>query len=248
MSAELSVSQKLQQMVLPTAAELSAIPDLDVAGFMRPATEVGGDYYDVLQYEGKTKIGIGDVTGHGLESGVIMLMVQMAVRTLLVNDVSDPKAFIAVLNRAIFENMQRMNMDKNLSLVLLDYSQGKLQLAGQHEEVLVVRKNGEIERIDTLLFGHMLGLKADIRPFLDSTEINLDIGDGIVLYTDGITEAQNSAENMYGIEPLLAILRQQWSDNSAETIQKAIIADVYQYIGEQEVLDDITLLVLKRTT
>jgi len=246
MSAELNVSKKLQQMVLPSSDELALIPDLDIACFMQPADEVGGDYYDVLHYEGKTKIGIGDVTGHGLESGVIMLMVQMAVRTLLINKVSDSEEFIAVLNRAIFDNMQRMDMDKNLSLVLLDYAQGKLHLAGQHEEVLVVRKNGDIERIDTILLGYMLGLKADITPFLDSTQISLEVGDGIVLYTDGITEAQNQNEDMYGIDRMMAIVSEQWLKCSAHGIQTAIIDDVYAYIGDQEVLDDITLLVIKR--
>ena len=55
--------------------------DLDIAGFMKPADEVGGDYYDVLQSNGRVVFGIGDVTGHGLESSMLMLMVQMAVRT-----------------------------------------------------------------------------------------------------------------------------------------------------------------------
>ncbi len=246
MESELDVSRKLQQMVLPTQAELEAISDLDIAGYMTPATEVGGDYYDVLQHQGKTKIGIGDVTGHGLESGVIMLMIQMAARTLLVNNVSDPEEFIAIMNHAIFENMQRMDMDKNLSLVFIDYAKGQLKLAGQHEEVLVVRKNASIERIDTLRFGHMLGLKADITPFLDSTQLQLEIGDGIVLYTDGITEAQNQAEEMYGIDPMLEVLGNTWENRSAKEVQEALIQDLQDHIGKQEVLDDITLLVIKR--
>jgi serine phosphatase RsbU (regulator of sigma subunit) len=81
MSAELAVSRKLQQMLLPKEHELNQIPGLEIAGFMEPATEVGGDYYDVLNHNGNVKIGIGDVTGHGLESGVVMLMTQTATRT-----------------------------------------------------------------------------------------------------------------------------------------------------------------------
>jgi len=82
LSAELEVTKQLQQMILPKQEELDSIEGLDIAGFMEPADEVGGDYYDVLQQDGRVKIGIGDVTGHGLESGVLMLMVQTAVRTL----------------------------------------------------------------------------------------------------------------------------------------------------------------------
>ncbi|MEY3220124.1 MAG: hypothetical protein RIT27_1481 [Pseudomonadota bacterium] len=247
MGAELDITRKLQQMVLPKQQELEAIKGLDIAGFMEPATEVGGDYYDVLHHEGRTKIGIGDVTGHGLESGVVMLMVQMAVRTLLENNVTDPEIFLDVLNRAVFENMQRMNSDKNLTLTLLDYQNGTLQLTGQHEEVLIVRKNGDIERIDTINLGFMVGLTANISQFLGQCEINLDIGDGIVLYTDGITEAQNNLEEMYGIDRLCSVINQHWKDSNAKEIQQAIIEDVRQYIGEQQVLDDITLLVVKRT-
>src|SRR5262249_23888414 len=79
LGAELEVARRLQKMVLPTATELQAIDELDIAGYMEPAAEVGGDYYDVLSHNGHIKIGIGDVTGHGLESGVLMLMAQTAV-------------------------------------------------------------------------------------------------------------------------------------------------------------------------
>ncbi|NJO85911.1 MAG: HAMP domain-containing protein, partial [Synechococcaceae cyanobacterium RM1_1_27] len=99
MEAELQVTRRLQQMILPGATELSEVPDLDIAGFMEPANEVGGDYYDVLVDHGQIKIGIGDVTGHGLQSGVLMLMVQTAVRTLLVCNERDPIKFLTILNR-----------------------------------------------------------------------------------------------------------------------------------------------------
>lgn len=247
MGAELDITRKLQQMVLPKQQELQAIQGLDIAGFMEPATEVGGDYYDVLNHNGHVKIGIGDVTGHGLESGVVMLMVQMAVRTLLENSVTDPEVFLDVLNRAVFENMQRMHSDKNLTLTLLDYKDGKINLTGQHEEVLVIRNNGEIERIDTIDLGFMVGMKQNISPFLGQREFELEVGEGVVLYTDGITEAQNNLEEMYGIERLCEVVKKHWPTSSSQEIQQAIIQDVRHYIGEQQVLDDITLLVVKRT-
>jgi len=246
MGSELEVTRKLQQMVLPSKEELEAIRGLDIAGFMEPASEVGGDYYDVLHHEGRTKIGIGDVTGHGLESGVVMLMVQMAVRTLLASGVTDPKRFLDSLNKAVFANVQRMNTDKNMTLALLDYHDGKLHLVGQHEEVLLVRKDGKVERIDTIDLGFMIGLKHDIGHFLKHLEINLEIGDGIVLYTDGITEAHNTQDEMYGIERLCQIVSKMWAMSNSTDIQKAIITDMRSYIGEQQIVDDITLVVVKR--
>ncbi len=104
LAAELDVTRQLQ-MLLPTAEELRQVEGLDIAGFMEPADEVGGDYYDVLQHNGRLKIGIGDVTGHGLESGVVMLMIQTAVRTLLTCDERDPVRFLDVLNHMLHDNM-----------------------------------------------------------------------------------------------------------------------------------------------
>jgi len=245
MSAELAVSRKLQQMLLPKEHELNQIPGLEIVGFMEPAAEVGGDYYDVLSHDNHVKIGIGDVTGHGLESGVVMLMTQTATRTLLTHHETDPVKFLNTLNKAIHGNIQRMDSDKSLTLALLDYQDGKVQLSGQHEEVIVVRNQGEIERVDTLHLGFPLGLEADITNLVAQTQIHLDAGDGIVLYTDGITEALNQERECYGLERLCTVVQQHWH-RSVQEIQQAVIQDVKQYIGNQTIRDDITLLVLKQ--
>jgi sigma-B regulation protein RsbU (phosphoserine phosphatase) len=245
MRAELEVTRQLQQMILPKQEELSQITKLEIAGFMEPAEEVGGDYYDVLQDKGLIKIGIGDVTGHGLESGVLMIMVQTAVRTLLANNETDPVKFLNVLNRVIYDNVQRMNSDKNLSLALLDYQEGVLCLSGQHEEMIVVRSGGQVERIDTIDLGFPIGLEADIADFVAQIKVALNVGDVVVLYTDGITEAENLSGVRYGIERLCAIASNNWYQ-SAEEIKQAVIDDVRRHIGEQRVYDDITLLIIKQ--
>jgi serine phosphatase RsbU (regulator of sigma subunit) len=133
MSAELEVTKQLQQMILPKQSELESIEGLEIAGYMEPADEVGGDYYDVLQQDGKVKISIGDVTGHGLESGVLMLMTQTAVRTLFESKQTDPVKFLDILNRTIYGNVQRINPYKNLTLCVLDYANRSLSFSGQHE-------------------------------------------------------------------------------------------------------------------
>jgi serine phosphatase RsbU (regulator of sigma subunit) len=245
MSAEIDVSRRIQRMLLPKPEELKQITCLDIAGFMQSANGVGGDYYDVLTNANGVKIGIGDVTGHGLESGVLMLMVQTAVRTLFANQVNDPKQFFSLLNQVVYKNLQRINSDKNLTLTLLDYQNGKLRFSGQHEEVLVVRKNGEVERIDTVDLGFMVGLEADIEHFVNCLEVELDVGEGVVLYTDGISEAFNPHRVAYGVERLCQVIRAHWHD-SARDIKRAIINDVMRHIGSHQQMDDITLLVIKR--
>ncbi|MBE9129655.1 MULTISPECIES: ammonium transporter [unclassified Coleofasciculus] len=245
LSAELEVTRRLQQMLLPKDKELNEIAELEIAGFMEPAAEVGGDYYDVLSCNGRVKIGIGDVTGHGLESGVLTIMVQTAVRTLLEGNETDPKKFLDILNRTIYHNVQRMNCDKNLTLSLLDYHQGILNLSGQHEEMIVVRAGGQIERIDTIDLGFPIGLEADITEFVAHAQLQLNPGDVVVLYTDGITEAENLQGLLYGVERLCEVLSRNWQQ-PAQEIRQAVIDDVRQHIGEQKVFDDITLLVLKQ--
>jgi len=245
MSAELEVTKQLQQMILPKPAELEAIAGLDIVGYMEPADEVGGDYYDVLYADGVVTLGIGDVTGHGLESGILMVMAQTAVRTLQEMGDLDPVCFLDTLNRTLYKNVQRMNVDKNLTLAILNYANGKVRISGQHEEVLIVRAGGLVERIDTMDLGMPIALDDEIADFIDSTSIDLGPGDSIVLYTDGITEAKNMERAQYGLDRLCAIVSQNWQQ-SAEEIKQAAIADVHNFIGEQKQFDDITLLILKR--
>ncbi|MCA9635256.1 MAG: SpoIIE family protein phosphatase, partial [Myxococcales bacterium] len=245
MGAELDVARRLQMMVLPATSELEAVRELDIAGFMRPADEVGGDYYDVLQGSRALKLGIGDVTGHGLESGVLMLMVQTAVRTLLASDELDPRRFLAIINRVICDNIARTSIDRTLTLSLLDYKDGVLTLAGQHEEVVVVRAGGEVERIDTMDLGLPIGIEREISDFIDLKEIRLAVGDVVVLYTDGITEAENDAGEHYEIDRLCGAV-QRARGLGADEIRDALVADVMAHIGRHKILDDITTVILKR--
>lgn len=245
LSAELEVTRRLQQMILPKEKELDKIDELEIAGYMQPADEVGGDYYDVLQYGDKLKIGIGDVTGHGLESGVLMIMVQTAVRTLMENHETDPKKFLDVLNRTIYKNVQRMNSDKNLTLSLIDYQSGKISLSGQHEEMIVVRFGGRVEKIDTISLGFPLGLEENISDFIAHAEVQLYSGDTVVLYTDGVTEAENELGEYYGLERLCNIVKQNWQ-HSANQIRQTVIEDLQGYIGKNKVYDDMTLLIFKQ--
>jgi sigma-B regulation protein RsbU (phosphoserine phosphatase) len=246
MGAELNIARQIQRMILPKSEELEHITDLDIAGYMEPADEVGGDYYDVLETDGVVTLGIGDVTGHGLESGILMLMAQTAVRTLQEIKETDPVKFLSTLNRTLFKNVQRMDSEKNLTLAIANYVNGKIVISGQHEEVILVRKDGQIERIDTINLGFPIGLEEEIDKFISHATFDLAIGDGIVLYTDGIPEAINVEKIQYRVERLCEVISQSWH-KSASQIKEDIIMDVRRHIGRQKVFDDITLLVLKRS-
>lgn len=246
LNAEIDVARRLQSMVLPQPDELKAIEGLDIDGYMKPADEVGGDYYDVLQGPLGVTFGIGDVTGHGLESGVLMLMVQTAIRTLQTSGERDPTRFLDLVNRTVYLNKQRMDVDRNLSLCLLDYNDGNLTMTGQHEDVIVIRADGKVELLDTTPLGFPVGLDLDISDLFASDQIQLDDGDVIVLYTDGITEAEDGSGSYYGIERLCEVAAKSHA-KAAREIREDIVEDVTQFIDGHEVYDDITLLVIKKT-
>lgn len=245
LGAELSVAQELQTMVLPRAAELEAIAELEIAAYMDPATEVGGDYYDIFRHGEETTICIGDVTGHGLESGVFMLMVQTAVRTLAASNVTDPVHFLDTLNRTLYANIERMGTDKNMTLAIAAYHQGRLRISGQHEETIIVRADGRIERIDTLDLGFPIGLETEIAGFIASKDVFLEPGDLVILYTDGITEAENPEKRLYGIERLCTVACQWRHCPPTEIIDRAI-ADLHAHLNNQKIDDDITMIAFKQ--
>jgi serine phosphatase RsbU (regulator of sigma subunit) len=244
MSAELNVARRLQAMILPSPEELRQIEGLEIVGYMKPADEVGGDYYDVLKENGMIHIGIGDVTGHGLESGVLMLMTQTAIRTLIEHGETDPVAFVNTLNRTIYKNIQRMGSDKTLTFALVNYQNGQLKLVGQHEELLVIRNGGQMEHMNTMDLGFPIGLEADISPWVHAATVFLQPGDSVLLYTDGVTEAENMEQELYGLDRLCEVVSHHWN-KSAEEMKQAVIDDVLRHIGNQKVYDDLTLVVLK---
>ena len=262
LGTELDVSRRLQRMLLPRPEELAAVDCLDIAAFMESAMEVGGDYYDVLSDADGVCIGIGDVTGHDLESGVVMLMAQSAVCTLVTAQEHDLPHLLDVLNRTMFQNIRRMGCEKNLSFALLAYRScvalprdsgaaadgdavGRLTVVGQHESILILRRSGEVEEIDTMMLGLPLGLVDRIAEYTGLATIDLFFGDLVVLYSDGITEAAAADGALFEVSrPKAELIRH--GDKSVEQIKEAVIAAVRSHIGGAPVYDDITLLIIRQ--
>jgi serine phosphatase RsbU (regulator of sigma subunit) len=108
-----------------------------------------------------------------------------------------------------------------------------------------MRNGGKIEQIKTIDLGFPIGLVEDITEFVAHLDIELHPGDGFVLYTDGITEAASPSDELYGLERLCQVISHSWNQ-SAHEIKQAVIADVQRHMGQQKILDDITLLVVKQ--
>lgn len=245
LSAEIDVARQVQMMVLPGSAEAATVPGWDIACHMAPADEVGGDYYDILAEPGRLKVGIGDVTGHGLHSGVVMLMVQSLVRGLFESGERDPATFLSVLNRALTKNIQRSGSDKHMTIAFLDITDDGVVLSGQHEEIIILRADGSNERIDTIDLGFPLGLEMEIGAFIASQDLSVASGDVILLFTDGITEAVDPGGAFYGIDRMICAARSA-DKNSAAAVRDAVLEHLDRFIDGGKVHDDITLVVLRK--
>jgi sigma-B regulation protein RsbU (phosphoserine phosphatase) len=245
LNAELDVARRLQLMVLPGEKELSSIPDLDIACIMHPADEVGGDYYDFIKTNGSVKFGIGDVTGHGLPAGVIMLMAQMAIKTMVHTGETDMKKILSLVNKVLYSNILRITEDKSMTLSLLDYKDNTFTLVGQHEYVILCKKDGKVKIMDTNNLGIFVGMEPDITEFIKQAKFSLESGDLIVFYTDGVTEAINEKKQEFGIKKLCKLIREYHTLPSQSILEKIIQAHK-NYIGRAKVYDDISLVVIKQ--
>lgn len=236
---EMELAKKIQTVLLPVEPRLSGY---DIAASLEPADEVGGDYYDVITVDDYKWIVIGDVSGHGVPAGLIMMMAQTAIHTALIeNPDVPPSKLLMTINKIIAENIRRLGEMKYMTMtVLATYKGGNFSFAGLHQDILVYRAGTKtVDMIETR--GFWLGIEADISDMVMVDELHLDLGDTMLLYTDGITEAVDSNEEMFGIERLIKVIEQS-GHKSAQEIHDIVIDTIKFYQRP----DDVTLVVIKR--
>jgi sigma-B regulation protein RsbU (phosphoserine phosphatase) len=239
MEKEVEIARQIQMSILPRAVQIDG---LEIAARMTTAERVGGDYYDVIPVEDGAWLGIGDVSGHGLNAGLVMLMTQSVASSLARSDSSSPADVVSSLNAVLFDNIrQRLLQHEHVTLTLLRYQRdGKVTFAGAHEEILVCRANGACERIATP--GTWVGVLPSIREHTRDTTLQLHPGDVMLLHTDGVTEAMNEQREQFGVErlsDLLVLLRRE----SPLDITNQILASLDAWTSNKA--DDATLVVAR---
>jgi len=238
---ELEIATRIQTSILPRDL---AVENLEIAATMVPATEVGGDYYDVLPGSGGCWLGIGDVAGHGLRPGLVMMMLQSMVAALgRENFAAAPSELVKIVNAVLYDNVRnRLGQDEHATLTLLRYfASGELVFAGAHEDLVILRAaTGRCERIETV--GTWVGATEDIADATEDQHARLEDGDVLLLFTDGAIEAANAAGEHYGIERLCAELEAARGAPVAE-IRDRLLASVQGFLAVQD--DDIALLVAR---
>jgi serine phosphatase RsbU (regulator of sigma subunit) len=238
----LKLAARIQASVLPEHIEVLG---LDISASMLPATEVGGDCYDVLPFEGGAWLSIGDVAGHGLGPGVVMMMLQTSVAAVLRTTPGlSPSAALGIVNAVMFDNVKlRLGQGEHATLMLLRYeSHGRLLFAGAHEEPIIFRaRTGRAEILPAP--GLWIGIRPDVSGQMPESECQLEEGDVILLYTDGAVEAMNAQRKQYGVERLAAELEKVHAA-PVDAIREHLLHSVEAWMDKQR--DDITLVVARQ--
>ncbi len=247
LSTELAVAKHIQTLVLPQKEEYSNFSDLDISCLMIPADEVGGDYYDVISFDKGGLITIGDVTDHGLHSGLIMMMVHTAVRALSQIEKDDTKKIFEIINKLLYDFRYKTADHRIMTLIILKYlGEGRFKLTGQHESIIIISKEKKITEIPSLDYGMYAGLEDNVTDYLDILDFELKNGDVLILYTDGLTEAMNDKNEEFGKSGIIEAAVPVRS-GSADEIKSAIVKKCLNHLGNEKVYDDMSLLIIKKT-
>jgi predicted ATPase/serine phosphatase RsbU (regulator of sigma subunit) len=241
--AEMDLARKIQTVLLPKEPSL---PDYQIAGFMLPTADVGGDYYDVFSSDaGGGWVLIGDVSGHGVTAGLIMMMVQSALRTAALqpsgglNGLS-PASVLSHVNGCLWNNLRQISRDQYMTITALKLEGGRVSYAGLHQDILVYRAaTHRVERIETS--GVWIGVVDDISPLLEDRTLELEPGDVLFLYTDGLTELSENGQ-MLGTAGLLAKFQ---SVVTRTTEPAAIVQGIVGPLTGRDVNDDATVVVVR---
>src|SRR5688572_18870888 len=236
---DLEIAREIQQAMLPRGAFYA--PGLEAFGMTRPANTVGGDFYDILPLpDGRVLLALGDVAGKGSPASLLMALLLAMMRTL-VDEGLEGAALAERLNAQVVKHAPRSRF-VTLFVSVLNPLTGELVYvnAGQNPPLLR-RLNGSYERLRA--GGIALGMFDHSSYTAGAT--HLDIGDVVVMYSDGITEAENEDGQALDESGLQAIMDgRDWA--SAKELAWAAFAAVEQHTAQRRLLDDLTILAIRR--
>lgn len=239
--SELTLANNIQAHMLPTI--FPPFPDqneVDLYATMHPAKEVGGDFYDFFQIdETHIAFAIADVSGKGVPAALVMVITKTLIKNEVSMGLSPAEAFTKV-NHMLCEGNDN-NMFVTAWLGVLNTESGVLTYANAgHNPPLIRQANGEFVFLKSrpgLVLAGMDGLH--YRQY----ELQMQPGDRIFLYTDGITEATNPAKELYGNDRLQAYLNAHGQEPLKEVLS-GLTADINAFAGTEEQFDDMTMLIL----
>jgi sigma-B regulation protein RsbU (phosphoserine phosphatase) len=239
MEKELEVANAIQQHIL--SREFLTNDSLDIVATSLPASEIGGDFYDCVRIaQDQYAIYIADVSGKGVPAALFMALSHSIMKVVSLN-AREPGPVLEQANRFIISDSKN-GMFVTLFYLFLDTSRKTLRYAcaGHNEQIYYDNQKDEIRLVKTR--GVPLGVSADAA--YPSGEVAFRPGDFIVLFTDGVVEAQDNQNNQYGLERLQEVVLKS-KRLPAVDILAAVRSDVERFCGGARQFDDLTLFVVK---
>ena len=239
---ELEYAKTIQYSCLPSADNpFPNRPEFDIFATMDTAKEVGGDFYDFFFIDADRLVFlIADVSGKGIPAALFMMTAKSCIKNNIKQNIKLSASIAMANDRLCEENGAELFV--TCWIACLNTKTGELNFVNAgHNPPVLKRANGEVQYITNrsgLVLAGMSGV-----PYREHT-INLNKGDELYLYTDGVTEATNSEENLYGEDRLLEQIKSV-EINSCKDRCKQIKADIDEFVGDAPQFDDITMLSIK---
>jgi len=213
-----------------------------VTGLCVPAHQIGGDYYDfITRGSSAYDLIIADVSGHNIGSALIMAEARTFIHARI-DSIDRPGEMMQALNKFFFNNLNFS--DLFVTMFYLQYDTAKRQLsfssAGHNNPLLWRRRSKRIELLDAE--GLIFGVRESVT--FEQKSVKLEVGDLLLLYTDGIIEAEDNRGEFFGLERLTKLI-QETADSTIQQIIDSILEQVRIFTGVRHFKDDITLVVMK---
>lgn len=241
LESEFRIAHDMQQALLPDQAP--DVPGLDLAGWSQPSKEVGGDFYDFLDFgDGRIGVALGDATGKGVPAALLTTQCSSVLRTIS-NIIHEPGKLLFHTNNEFYKQVSATHRFVTLFLLVIDMKTGLAQYvtAGHPPPLLVNSDSGESRWLDESL-GFPLGIVQDST--FTVCEYQLTPGDTIVIFSDGLTDARNHDEELYNDENIEVSVKGCVAGSSSDVLS-GIRADVDAYMNGKEATDDMTIVVVK---
>ena len=238
---DLEIARDIQQAMLPGG--LFATPGVEAYGLTRPANTVGGDFYDIRPLsDGRLMIAVGDVAGKGSPAALLMALLLAMMRTLL-DEGLEAAALMTRLNVQITRHAPTSRFITLLFATIAPDTGRVVSVNAGHLPGLIYRRSGTFDRLTD--GGVALGM-FNASEYV-SQEAQLDPGDLLVLYSDGITEAEDPKGQPFDEEGLQSLIR-AYAAEDVRTIGQQVFTAVERHAQEKRFADDLTILIARRPT
>jgi sigma-B regulation protein RsbU (phosphoserine phosphatase) len=244
MKRDLQIAREIQTWLLPGAPP--QIPSISIAYTTRPANTVAGDYYDVFPRPGKTSeenrvmFAVADVAGKSIPAAMLMATLQASLKTLSTAQVALPE-LVANMNKYACSNSQGGLRFTTAFLAEYDAARRTFYyINAGHNNPILRRTNGLIERLD--VGGLPLGILPDAK--YESASVTLAPGDWLIIFTDGLVEAENARQEEFGESQLLRVINSSAASTPSEMLN-SMMAALDLFVGTTPQHDDVTCLLIK---